>query len=92
VLAEEFVLGIQPTNINDPAQAVTATFANPPALAVGQPYALSVRATNQLYFVATGGGPGDGCPDGTMFRDEFAVGDFVELAEGTDMAYKLTIV
>jgi hypothetical protein len=92
VLASQFVLGIQATNIGDPAQAVTATFATPAILALGQPYALSVRATNELYFIATGGGPGDGCPDGTMFRDEFAIGDFVELAEGTDMAYALTIV
>jgi hypothetical protein len=91
VLASQFVLGIQPTNFGDPAQAVTATFATPATLTLGQPYALSVRATNKDYFIATGG-PGDGCPDGKMFRDEFAIGDFVELAEGTDMAYALTIV
>jgi hypothetical protein len=92
VLASEIVSSIQATNVGDPARKVTAIFDTPATLALGQPYALSVRATNELYFIATGGGPGDDCPDGRMFRDEFAIGDFVELAEGTDLAYDLVIV
>lgn len=93
VLASEIVSGIQATDITtDPPRAVTATFASPAILTLGQPYALSVRATNELYYIATGGGPGDGCPDGKMFRDEFGIGDFVELAEGTDMAFDVKIV
>ena len=93
VLASASVLGIQSTSFNDPPQAVTATFATPATLTLGQPYALSVRGPgNKLYFVGTGGGPGDGCQDGRMFRDEFAIGDFVAFADGTDMAYALTVV
>ena len=92
VLASQSVLGIQATNFGDPAQAVTATFATPAILALGQPYALSVRATTSCTSLPPAEVPGDGCPDGTMFRDEFAIGDFVALAEGTDMAYALTVV
>jgi hypothetical protein len=93
VLASEIVSGIPATSLGDPPQAVIATFATPATLTLGQPYALAVRGPgDKLYYIAAGGGPGDGCPDGQMFRDEFVIGDFVALAEGTDMAYALTIV
>lgn len=79
------------TILGDPPRTVSATFALPVPLALGQQLALAVTGAQAVgYAIQTNGG--NPCPDGQMFFDLQADGNFsVSAAGDTDLVFFLTI-
>jgi hypothetical protein len=70
---------------------VTATFASPATLVLGQSVALSVSEATGAYAIHVNNG-GNVCSDGTLFLDNAANNTFVAAGNGNaDLVYTLTV-
>ena len=91
ILSSKTVFNILATTNTDPPLAVLASFASPATLTLGQPYALSITGPNAQYRIIANTA-GNFCPDGKLFADASASGNFVAVEGGAaDLVYLLDI-
>ena len=80
------------TNPPSPPRKVTATLSPPVPVTLGQRYALTLTAPSFQYLLHANT-EGNACPDGSLFGDNSATGDFIVLPEvDADLVYAVSIL